>query len=270
MKSLVERYGPWALVAGASEGIGAAFATALAEAGFSLVLIARRAAPLDALAEDLRKRFGKNVEVHAVDLGNADLEARVQAIAASHEIGLLVYNAALSIVAPFLETSLADKQRILDVNARGPMICAHVLGEQMAARGRGGIVLLSSLTAFWGSAWVATYGATKAFNLSLGEALAHEMAESGVDVVVSCAGATRTPNFVNLLRGRKGPSAMSPEDVARETLAALPNRGGFVPGRFNRFAQFMLTRLMPRRLAIRVMAGQTRGLLEYAKKGNDP
>jgi len=265
MKSLVERYGPWALVAGASEGLGAAFATALAEAGFSLVLLARRAAALEALADELRKRFGVTVEVKTIDLGHADLEAQMSALAAEREIGLLVYNAALSIVAPFLDTSLADKQRMLDINARGPIICTHVLGQRMAARGRGGIVLLSSLTAFWGSAWVATYGATKAFNLSLGEALAHELAERGIDVVVSCAGATRTPNFVNLLAGRKGPSAMSPEEVAHQTLSALPSRGAFVPGLFNRFAQFMLTRLMPRRAAIRVMAGQTRGLLDYAK-----
>ena len=108
---------------------------------------------------------------------------------------------------------------------------------------------------------MATYGATKAFNLSLGEALAHELGENGIDVVVSCAGATRTPNFEHLLAGRKGPSAMSADEVARQTLWALPKRGAFVPGLFNRFAQFLLTRIVPRRVAIRVMAGQTRGLL---------
>ena len=122
----------------------------------------------------------------------------------------MVYNAALSIVAPFLDTPLADKQRILDVNVRGPVIAAHVLGERMAARGRGGIVLVSSLTAFWGSAWVATYGASKAFNLSLGEALAHELGERGVDVVVSCAGATRTPGFVEPGRGPQGSASDEP------------------------------------------------------------
>lgn len=265
MKRLIERYGPWALVAGASEGLGAAFATTLAEAGFSLVLLARRVSALETLGNELRQRFGVNVEVRAIDLGDADLETQMSAITAEYEIGLLVYNAAFSIVAPFLDTPLPDKQRMLDVNTRGPLICAHVFGQRMAARGRGGIVLLSSLTAFWGSAWVATYGATKAFNLSLGEALAHELGECGIDVVVSCAGATRTPNFVQVLAGRKGPSAMSPEDVARETIDALPKRGAFVPGLFNRFAQFLLTRLMPRRTAIQVMAGQTRALLGDAK-----
>lgn len=267
MKRLVERYGSWALVAGASEGLGAAFATELAQAGFSLVLLARRAAALETLAADLRKRFDVVVEVKAIDLGAVDLEEQMKALATEREIGLLVYNAAYSIIGGFLDTSIADKQKILDVNTRGPLICAHVFGEAMAARGRGGIVLLSSLTAFWGSAWVATYGATKAFNLSLGEALAQELGDRGVDVIVSCAGATRTPNFVQALAGQKGPSAMLPEDVARETLEALPKRGAFVPGGFNRFAQFLMTRLMPRKMAVKIMAGQTRSLLDRAKPG---
>ncbi|HKP59428.1 MAG TPA: SDR family NAD(P)-dependent oxidoreductase [Polyangiales bacterium] len=257
--TLLHRYGPWALIAGASEGIGAAFARALAAAGFNLVLIARRREPLEALATELRARC--TVETVALDLAAPDLEGQLETIAAAHDFGLIVYNAALSIVAPFLDTPLADKQRSLDVNARGPLIAAHVFGNRFAARGRGGIVLISSLTAFWGSAWVATYGATKAFNLSLGEALAHELAERNVDVVVSCAGATRTPGFVQQMTGRKAPRSMSPDAVAAETLAALPARGAFVPGKFNRFAQQLLSRALPRRTAVRIMAGQTKALI---------
>jgi len=260
MADLVTRYGRWAVVAGASEGIGAAFSRALADAGFDLVLIARRAEPLEALASELRGR-GRTVEVHAFDLAAPDLEARFAALATDREIGLVVYNAALSIIAPFLDTPLADKQRILDVNTRGPLTAAHVLGGAMAARGRGALVLVSSLTAFWGSAWVATYGATKAFNLALGEALAVELAPRGVDVVVTCAGATRTPGFAAATVGKKAPASMSPEEVARQTLRRLPGRGAFVPGGFNRFAQFLMQRLMPRRTAVRLMANETRRLL---------
>ena len=257
---MLGRYGPWALVAGASEGIGAAFSRALAEAGFSLVLVARRPEPLEALAAELRAR-GVEIETHALDLAAPDLEARLTAIADAREIGLCVYNAALSTIAPFLEVPLADKLRALDVNARGPLVAAHVLGTRMAARGRGGIVLVSSLTAFWGTAWIATYGATKAFNLSLGEALARELADRGVDVLVSCAGATSTPGFLATMRGKRAPAAMTADAVARQTLRALPHRGAFVPGLFNRIAQFLLARLVPRRMAVRVMAGQTRRLL---------
>jgi len=265
MTEMTMRYGSWALVAGASEGIGAAFARALAVAGFDLVLIARRREPLEALAAELRQQHGRAVETIALDLAAPDLEARLRAVASGHDVGLVVYNAALSIVAPFLDTPLGEKQRMLDINTRGPLIATHVFGERMAARGCGAIILVSSLTAFWGSAWVATYGATKAFNLALGEGLAHELAERGIDVIVTCAGATRTPGFVNLIAGRKGPRAMSPDAVARATLARLPGSGTFVPGGFNRFAQFVMARLLPRRVAVRLMARETRALLDTPK-----
>jgi short-subunit dehydrogenase len=265
MTEIRARYGPCALIAGASEGIGAAFARVLAEAGLDLVLIARRPDPLEALAAELRSRFGVSIETLAIDLASPELEAHFSALAAQHEIGLVVYNAALSVVAPFLETSVQDKQRMLDVNARGPLLAAHVFGKRMAERGRGGIVLVSSLTAFWGSPWLATYGATKAFNLSLGEALAHELGERGIDVVVSCAGATRTPGFMARVAAgdpaASAPSSMDPDAVARETLHALPKRSAFVPGASNRWAQLLLTRVLPRRTAIRIMADHTKPLI---------
>src|ERR1700753_1470679 len=120
MNLSVDRYGPWALIAGASQGIGAAFAEQLAEAGFNLILIARRPEPLESLANDLRARFGRPIETVALDLAANDVEARLGELATSHVIGLVVYNAALSIVAPFLDTPLAQQRRMLDVNVRGP------------------------------------------------------------------------------------------------------------------------------------------------------
>jgi short-subunit dehydrogenase len=261
MTDLEARYGPWALVAGASEGIGAAFARLLADAGLDLVLVARRQAPLEALAGELRASSGRTIVALPLDLASSELPRRFTELAAEYQIGLVVYNAASSVVAPFLETSLDDHQRMLDVNARGPLAAAHVFGKAMVARRRGGIVLLSSLTAFWGSPWVATYGATKAFNLSLGEALAHEFSESGVDVVVSCAGATSTPGFLKAVEGRKAPASMTPEAVARETLDALRTRRAFVPGAGNRSAAWLLTHLVPRTLAVRIMAANTKRLL---------
>jgi short-subunit dehydrogenase len=251
-------YGTWAVIAGASEGIGAAFARQLAAQGYALVLIARRQAPLEALAIELRETV--EVETHALDLGG-DIEAELRAICAAHEVGVVVWNAALSVMAPFLSTPLDVHRTMLAVNTRGPITAAHVFGEAMAARGRGAIILLSSLTAFWGSAYLATYGATKAFNLSLAEALAVELGDRGIDVVACCAGATSTPGFNALVAGKKGPSSMTPDAVAQKTLAKLHKRGALVPGGFNAFAQWLMSRLFPRRLAIRIMAGQTKALL---------
>lgn len=248
------KYGPWAVIAGASEGLGAAFARALAGRGLNLLLLARRGDVLEEVAAPLRGRV--EVRTAALDLGRPDLAEQLAALTDSLDVGLCVYNAALSRIGPFLEQSLEVKQQIVDVNCRGPMIAAHVFGERLARRGRGGVLLMSSLTAFWGSPLVAAYGATKSFNLSLGEALWYELGPQGVDVLVCCAGATRTPGF-EASSGPGGPRSMSPDDVVAEALDALGGPPSMVPGAANRAAALLLNRLLPRRRAVAIMGSQT-------------
>ncbi len=254
MSDFRAKYGPWAVVAGASEGLGAAFAGALAARGLNLLLLARRGDALEAVAAPLRGQV--EVRTAELDLASVDLAQRLQAVSEGLDVGLCVYNAAFSQVGPFLEQSLADKQRTIDVNCRGPMITAHVFGERLVARGRGGILLMSSMTAFWGSPFVASYGASKAFNLSLGEALWYELAPRGVDVLVCCAGATRTPAFLRS-SGPSGPRSMPAEVVVNEALDALGGAPSMVPGRLNRLAAQVLGRLLPRRSAVAIMGSQT-------------
>ncbi|MDC0674362.1 SDR family NAD(P)-dependent oxidoreductase [Nannocystis radixulma] len=252
--AFAHKYGPWAVVAGASEGLGAAFARALADRGLNLLLLARRADVLESVAAPLRARV--EVRTAALDLGDPDLAARLDDLTRDLDVGLCVYNAALSRIGPFLDVPLADKLKIVDVNCRGPLLAAHVFGERLVSRGRGGLLLMSSLTAFWGSPLVATYGATKAFNLSLGEALWYELGPRGVDVLVCCAGATRTPGFERS-SGPDGPRAMTPDAVVAEALHALGGPPSAVPGRLNRFAAFLLNRLFPRSGAVALMGSQT-------------
>jgi len=252
--TFLAHYGPWAVVAGASEGLGAAFARALAARGVKLLLLARRAGPLAEVAEPLRALT--EVRTAAVDLADPELAATLAALTAELEVGLCVYNAAFSQVGAFLEQPLADHQRVLDVNCRGPVIAARVLGEAMARRGRGGILLMSSLTALCGSPYLASYGASKAFNLSLGEALWYELGPQGVDVLVCCAGATSTPGFLRT-SGADGPRAMTPEAVVDEALAALGGPPSVIPGALNRVAARLLARLLPRPTAVRIMGAQT-------------
>ena len=261
-KSAPERYGGAALVAGASEGIGAAFARELARRRIDLVLVARRAAPLEALATELRRAHGVGVTALAADLGTADATARVREACLGMEIGLLVYNAAASPLGPFLERPLPEHLAAIDVNVRAPLALAHVFGGPMAARGRGGIVLMTSLAGFQGTPLVASYAATKAFNLVLAEGLWDELRGRGVDVLACCAGATSTPGYARSAPSGPAsfvtPPVQSPDDVARAAIRALGRRPFVVTGVANALASLVMRRLLSRRRAIVTMGREMR------------
>jgi uncharacterized protein len=256
-----ERYGPWALVAGASAGIGEAFARQLAERGLNLLLLARRAEALDALAADLRARHGVEARGAAVDLARTDLAEAALSLAAGAEVGLLVYNAAASAIGPLVDRPLEDQLRVLEVNCRGPLILCHALGGAMARRGRGGIVLMSSLAASQGNPFLVSYAASKAFGLVLAEGLWAELRPRGVDVLACRAGATRTPGYAASRPKREMP-LMEPEAVAASALAALGRGPTVIPGALNKLAAFLFARVLPRRTSVRLMERATRRLYE--------
>ena len=261
MDAFAKRYGPWALVAGASEGIGEAFARELARRGLKLVLVARRSGPLEAAAQAIASAAGVEVRRLALDLAREDAPAVLEKEFADLDVGLVVYNAALAPTGRFLEIPLEEQLGAVDVNVRGPLEVAHRFGARMAARGSGGIILLSSLTAFQGAPYVATYGASKSFLLTFAEGLWFELAPRGVDVLAVCAGATRTPGYLKSWK-EGAPGELEPDQVAREALARLARGPLMIPGRFNRFASQLMRRLLPRRLAIRIMGGQAQHLAQ--------
>jgi hypothetical protein len=257
-RDLRSAYGPWALIAGASSGLGAEFAAQLAAVGLNVILVARRAEPLEELAATLRSTHGVEVRTASIDLAAPDLQERARACAEGLEIGLLVYNAAYSCIGPFLGQSLDDKLRILDVNCRGPLVLAHEFGNAMAARRRGGIILMSSMAGIQGAPMIATYGATKAFDRVLAEGLWEELGAHGVDVIACCAGATRTPTYEASKPVGQPPLIMESGPVVTETLAALGKTPSFIPGMANRAAGFLMERFFPRFAAIRTMGKATR------------
>jgi len=257
-----ERYGRYAIVAGASSGLGAAFARELAARKLDLLLLVRRRELLESLAAELGAAHGVDVRVAAVDLGAPDLLAQVRDAAAGLDVGLVVYNAAHSHIGPFLEQPLEDKLRIVDVNCRGPLVLADEFGRRMAARGRGGFVFMASMAAAQGSPLVATYAATKAFDLVLAEGLWDELGAHGIDVLACRAGATRTPNY-EASQPKGNVPIMEPEAVARRALDSLGKRPSVVPGFINRIGDVFMTRLLSRRAAIRFMGKTTRRL--YAR-----
>src|SRR5258707_2302053 len=165
------RYGPWALVAGASEGLGAEFAAQLAARGLNLLLIARRADALEEVSVRLRREYAVEVRLLPLDLARADLAQLVATATGGLEICLLVYNAAPSMIGPYFETSLADHQRELAINCLAPITLAYLLGQSMLKRKRRGILLMSSLGGAQGSALLVNYTATKAYNRLLAEGL---------------------------------------------------------------------------------------------------
>jgi short-subunit dehydrogenase len=255
------RYGPAAVVVGASDGIGAAFAEELAARGSDLVLVARREPPLAELAARLRAAHGVRVRVLVADAATSEGIAAIAGV--TEEIGLLVCNAALGPIRPYLELTAAELDAMLDLNCRSAARLAHAFGTRMAARGRGGLVLLSSMAGFQGSALVAHYAATKAYLRVLAEGLWVELRPRGVDVLASCPGLVRTPTYERsgaVPAGRLVPAPMRPRDVARQTLAALGRRPVVIPGRWNRLAAGAVARLLPRPRAVRLVSAQTRAM----------
>ena len=252
----IARYGPWGLVAGASEGIGASFASALAARGLNLVLLARRAGPLEALAARLAQSHGVRTRVLALDLTSPALDVLVAEGTKDLEVGLLVCNAALSLMSGFLELDLEDVLRSVEMNVRAPLLLTHFFARQMAERGRGGVVLMSSVAGIIGSPYSATYAGSKAFALGFGDSLWAELEPRGVDVVTCAAGPTETPTYAQV-RTSSFPPAMNPDDVVRAALGALGKRPRVIPGLVNRLTTWLLAPL-PRTVSLRLIAAQTK------------
>ncbi len=256
-------YGPWAVVAGASQGLGAAYVTQLAARGINIVAVARSSEKLAALATQLQATYPVQVRIITADLSQADAVTLVATQTADLDVGLLVYNAALSLIGPFLSRPAEEHLREIDTNVRSPMLFAHYFGGRMQARGHGGIILMSSLSSMQGSALIANYGATKAYNQILAEGLWDELREQGIDVLVCSASAIQTPNYIESQKGQNGVGSapsMKPEAVAAQALAALGRQPAIVPGRVNRLMAFVMRHMLPRRVAITIMGRTMRSM----------
>ena len=246
------RYGPAALVTGASTGIGAEFARQLAARGLDLVLVARRRDRLDAVASELRAAHGIAVRVAALDLGARDLRERLCAAIEGLDVGLVVSNAGRYGFGRFLDARLEDELDGLDVNARAPLVLAHEFARRLSARGRGGMIFLSSSSAFQGTPFAAGYGAAKAHTLTLAEALAFELAPWGVDVLAVCPGPVATEGTADMDTSSFPIGPMQAPPVVRSALDALGHRTSIVPGLPNALV-VQVGKLLPRSLNTRLM-----------------
>lgn len=265
-----DRYGPWALITGGAQGIGAAFARLLAERGLDLVLVDANEQALALRAGELSSAHGVKVEPLLVDLSTPDFFERIRSVTDSREIGMLVCNAGIGAVGSFFDISLEDLLRSVDVNCRASLVLTRELGAPMIARGRGGIILIASDAAYQGTPYVANYAATKAYNLILGEGLWYEAASEGVDVIGFAPGPTNTEGQrrgnPRLKEGATPRGFMLPEPTARAALDALGRVPSDRPDWRNRLETFIATRLLTRRRAVERIGRRTRTLRRRKKK----
>ena len=221
------RYGPWALIAGASEGTGAAFARQLAAAGLNLVLVARRQGPLDALAAEIDAEHGVTCVTASIDLAAPDAVDRMAAAAGEREIGLLILNAGADTNgSKFLDNAVENWAALTQRNVMTVLGACHRFAGAMRARGRGGLILVGSGACYLGLPGISVYGATKAFDLVLGEALWAELKGHGVDVLNLIMGKTDTPAHRELMERLDIPfpdDCADADDVAALGLEHLPH-----------------------------------------------
>ncbi|MCB1842336.1 MAG: SDR family NAD(P)-dependent oxidoreductase [Halioglobus sp.] len=244
--TMMRQYGPWALIAGASEGIGLAFAEQLAAQGINLVLLSRSAHKLARARARIEAQHPVAIECISADLSHDDGFSDVVARTEHLEIGLLVYNAgAVHGAQRFHDQPVAHALGLINLNCRGPVLFAHHFGQRMRERRRGGMLFLSSLACVSGSSYIAAYCATKSFDTIFAQSLWHELAPDNVHVLCLVAGKTRTPAMaesgLEFEPGQEG--VMEASEVASEGLAHLGDGPVWIAGENNRAAASVLKSL---------------------------
>ena len=255
-QSLSSRYGEWAVVAGASEGLGAAFATELAARDMNVVAVARRGDLLAELAGQITDGHGVEVRCVVADLADPAFAAQLAEAVEGLDVGIVIYNAAFTPMGPFLEIPDDEIAQAVNVNVHGPMRALRALTPAMCAKRRGAVVLMSSLSGLQGTPGISVYAATKAFNTNLAESLWYELRPHGIDVVACCAGAMPTPGYRKNF-GKDVPGMLSPDEAARRTLDGLGRGPRLVPGLVNRLTAQLMGRLLSRRAAVRLIGRNT-------------
>ena len=235
-EELTRAYGRWGIVAGGSDGVGIAFAHGMAARGMNVVLVARRVPVLNAAADEIRAKHGVDVRTVALDLSRAGALTELVRATEDLEVGLLVYNAGGDDrSAAFLDKDLDAHLALVHRNCHSVLEAAYRFGGPMVARGRGALVLVTSGAAWAGGETLASYGATKAFDLILAEGLWAEWRASGVHVLGLVLGATDTPSLRRVFdaKGRAYGTLADPTDVAEEALDHLADGPTWICGSDN-------------------------------------
>lgn len=227
--SSIKVYGEWALITGASEGIGKGFARVCAANGYKLLMIARRVSLLEQTANEISSEFGVEVKTLSVDLTEESSIDTIIDFCEGLEVGLLINNAAYSFPAEFLSMKASHIQRQIMINVQVIAMLSHHFGNAMKQRSRGGIINVSSKTGEIAMPYFAMYSATKAFISTFSESLWYELKDYGVDVLALKPCQTATEGYLSQNPNSWGDGIQSVEDCVAEAFSALGKHAGWLP-----------------------------------------
>lgn len=260
---LKTKYGPWALVTGASSGIGKELARLLADSGINLVLAARREQLLAEISGSLKQVYPIEVQIFTGDLSNMETVHHLIASTKNLDIGLAILNAGFGTSGSFVNSGLNEELNMVDLNVRSLLIQAHHFSRQFEEQGRGGLILVSSMLGFQGVPYSANYAATKAYVQSLAEALHLELKPSGVDVLAAAPGPVNTgfSERANLNMAK----ALEPKDVGAPILRALGRKATVLPGWLTKLLTYSLA-TVPRAYKVKIMKQVMGGMAAHQQK----
>lgn len=258
MKTTIDKkkFGPWAIVTGASSGIGKEFAKQIASNGINIVLVARRLSLLKQVGDELTKKFGVECRVVEADLSTDDFIEKITKITDDLDIGLVISNAGFAILGQFLKSNVTEQLAIVKLNVATNLVLVHHFGQKLAKRGSGGILLVSAMWASGGIPYLSNYAATKAYVTSLGEGLHVEFKKFGVHVTVLLPGPTDTPAVSRTgIDPKNAPVKLMPvEQCVSEGLDALnANHATHIAGSMNRFMTAIIPRSVIRNMTVKMM-----------------
>ncbi len=264
LQNKLQKYGTWALVTGASSGIGRELTLRIAESGLNTIIVGRNMERLEGLQEEIESNYQVKSIVISTDLA-ADSLHKVIETSKDLDIGLFVASAGFGTSGYFINSSIHEEINMLEVNCKAVLELTHFFSSRFVERKRGGIILLSSMVAFQGVPFSANYVATKAYVQTLAEGLHHELEPHNVDVLAAAPGpvATGFGQRANMEMG----NVLTPEQIAIPILLALGRKTTVLPGTLTKILVYAL-RTTPRWAKIRIMEKVMGGMTQHQRTAN--
>lgn len=230
-QNFLSKYGPWAIITGASSGIGEEYAKQLSAIGMNLILVARRADRLSELCSLLEKNHNIQCRFIECDLSADGFEQKIIEATANLDVRLLINNAGMNIEGDFYRGGLERNLQMTKLNMIAPFILSYHFAKKMADNNGGGIIFTGSISSFKGLPYLTHYAATKAYILQLAEGMNYEFKDKKVDIMCLCPGFTITEMTKGL---KKSWMTMEVEPVVKEALNGLGNQTVVIPGFVNK------------------------------------